>query len=169
MADAGGGSAVGLVNRKLSPYNTVVASSATTIQTLGRRMLSVPREFSTALSSLSANFATSPSGDKKLFVGGDVATVTKASDNVLQAGVPIYANSIGIATANAFMTVFFSTLILMAIAVGVLGLIYVVVSALSRSGQHRGAVDLKHRFLAFSRAWGLRLVRTDSIIMIISY
>ena len=41
----------------------------------------------------------------------DVAVVTNDDgSDVLQAGVPIYVNSIGVATANAFMTVFLTAL-----------------------------------------------------------
>lgn len=162
MADSGGGSAVGLVNRKLSPYNTVGSSSASTIHSIFKRATSVPHEFSAALSKYSTDYVSPPLGNTTALVGGnlsgDVATVTQASDNVLEAGIPIYANSIGIATANTFMTVFFSALILIAITLGVLALGYLVIFVLARSGKHKGAVVMKYRFPTIAQAWGLRVV-----------
>lgn len=157
LADAGGGSVVGLVNRKMSPYNDVVTSPTAIIPALAKRVQDFSEHLSNALSSISTNYA-SPLGNSQQLVGadlsGDVAVVT--TSNTLQAGVPVYANSIGIATANAFMTVFFTALILIAITLGVLGLGYLVVMLAAR--KYKNAEVIKDRFPAFARAWGLRLV-----------
>jgi Transient receptor potential (TRP) ion channel/ML-like domain len=102
----------------------------------------------------------------------DVETVTSQSSNVLDAGVPIYVNTIGIATANAFMTAFFSALILLAITLTLLLLTYGVVALTSRheythSPWRTNLTNVKIRFRSFARAWGLRIV--SCIILRSSY
>jgi hypothetical protein len=164
MADASGGSAVGLVNRKLSPYNMPAASRTTPVHLL------IPNNLVTLPSNLTStnDHLSNPLDSAMQLIGGDVATVTPASANILQAGVPIYVNSLGIATANAFMTVFFSALILMAISLGVTSLTYLVISVVSRmcTGKYERLTELKFRFLEFARAWSLRLV-SQSIVFYI--
>lgn len=144
MADASG-SAVGLVNRKLSPYNAPAESSTGTIT-----------------NSLVANIREIPS-NLAAATAGEVQTVTQASGNILQAGVPIYVNEMGIATADAFMTVFFSALIFMAAALGVLGLLYLAVLGMSRIGgkKQEQMAEMKFRFPTFARAWAVRLVSSE--------
>ena len=151
MADAREGSAVGLVNRKMSPYNDI-ASPTAIVPALAKRV----QDFSEHISN--AAYYVFPFGNSQKLVGGDisgdVAVVT--TSNTLQAGVPVYVNSIHIATANAFMTVFFTVLILIAVMLCVLGLGYLVVMLISR--KYKRAVEIKDTFPAFARAWGLRLV-----------
>jgi hypothetical protein len=84
----------------------------------------------------------------------EVQTVTAQSSNVLDAGIPIYANSIGIATANTFMTAFFSALILLAIALALLVIIYGVIALRSRNRPHW----IKTQFPIVARSWLLRIV-----------
>jgi hypothetical protein len=84
----------------------------------------------------------------------EVQTVTAQSSNVLDAGIPIYANTIGIATANAFMTAFFSALILLAIALALLVIIYGVIALSSRNRPHW----IKTQFPIVARSWLLRIV-----------
>jgi hypothetical protein len=139
MADASGGSAVGLVNRKLSPYNcgqsegcgALVARSGPSTYPLAQNLAGV----------------------------GEPATVTQASSNILQAGIPIYVNTLHIATANAFMTIFFIILMLSAIALAVFGIGYV---GLRTMKKRRWGKTLKVMgegvYPAFVRAWVLRLV-----------
>ncbi|KAI0085141.1 hypothetical protein BDY19DRAFT_458031 [Irpex rosettiformis] len=140
-----GSSAVSLVNRKLSPYNNIAQVN----------QLMSPILFGTN----STGHTVSPQSN--IFVGGNVATVTKESDNVLEAGIAIYTNYIGIATANAFMTIFFTSLILFAIALAILGLGYIFILAIGRTpwGQQRQATLGRARagYPAFARAWGLRV------------
>lgn len=153
MADAGEGSAVGLVNRKMSPYNDIVTSPTAIVPALAKRV----QDFSEHLSNIFANYVL-PLGNSKKLVGesisGEVAVVT--TSNTLEAGVPVYVNSIHIATANAFMTVFFTVLILIAVMLSVLGLGYLVVTLVSR--KYKRARVIKDQFPAIARAWGLRLV-----------
>ena len=140
-----GSNAVSLVNRKLSPYNNIARVN----------QLLAPILFGDS----STGRTVSP--QTNVFVGGNVATVTKESDNVLEAGIPIYTNFIGIATANAFMTIFFITLILIAIALAILGLGYLSILIIGRTpwGQQKQATLDKARagYPAFARAWGLRV------------
>jgi hypothetical protein len=92
--------------------------------------------------------------DNPIPVVREVQTVTAQSTNVLDAGIPIYANSIGIATANAFLTAFFSALILLAIALALLVIIYGVIALSSRSRPHW----IKTQFPIVARSWLLRIV-----------
>ncbi|KAF9461326.1 hypothetical protein BDZ94DRAFT_1221694 [Collybia nuda] len=127
LADATSSSAVSLVNRKLSPYNAPNSQFIATPPI-------IPRALEFDLSSF-ANFSTtSHQSSSQVFKAlavdsgaqGEVQTVTSSSSNVLQAGIPIYVNSIHIATANAFMTVLLCTLILFGIALGMFVLGYAV-------------------------------------------
>ncbi|KAG7446396.1 TRP-domain-containing protein [Guyanagaster necrorhizus] len=147
MANSTSGSAIAFVNRKLSPYNdqslisTNTASSGFSPLNLGRRSSSGIFE------------------QIKILSTEGVATVTSSSSNVLDAGVPIYTNSIHIATANAFMTVFFAALILTAIALAVFGLGYVGLLAMHRFrlGRAERRVELKALYSSLVRVWSLRL------------
>jgi hypothetical protein len=105
------------------------------------------------LSPYSANQARSLV-DSSVPVVREVQTVTAQSSNVLDAGIPIYANSIGIATANAFMTAFFSALILLAIALALLVIIYGVIALSSRNRPDW----IKPQFPIVARSWLLRIV-----------
>ena len=134
LADATDGSAVGLVNRKLSPFDS---------RFISHRSYSV-RD------------------------AAGVQTVTAASPNVLQAGVPIFVNTIHIATANAFMTVFIFVLAMFAIAMIIFGTIFTV--NLIRGRKRNGFV--LHSFssdsLSFVREWFLRLVCVSFVFLLIS-
>ena len=133
LADAIVGSAIGLVNRKESPYNAK------------RNILGV-----------------------RDTITGQVQTVTPASPNVLQAGIPIFVNFIHIATANAFMTVFIFVLCMFAIAIIIFmfgyGSIFVVdhLRGRKRNVSHTSS----SQSLLFAKAWLLRLVRISLIIII---
>ncbi|KAI0958676.1 hypothetical protein AcV7_004425 [Taiwanofungus camphoratus] len=159
LADASTGGAVPLVNRKLSPYNFGGSSSTFSVsQSLLARFASLPH----------VNLANA--GPRKLvaaalnrtavLVTGNVETVTSESSNVLEAGIPIYVNSIGIATANAFMTIFLITLIYAAVVLGALALGYAAFLGLGHVSWGRQRTysypGLKLGYLPFARAWGLR-------------
>lgn len=108
------------------------------------------------LSPYSANMIQARSlVDLSIPVVREVQTVTAQSSNVLDAGIPIYANSIGIATANAFMTAFFSALILLAIALALLVIVYGVIALSSRNRPQW----IKTQFPIVARSWLLRIVR----------
>lgn len=131
---------VALVNRKLSPYSgafTVPETLISAVQALPHIDLS-----------LSTRQALTPRS-------APPPTVTPQSSNVLDAGVPIYVNTIGIATANAFMTVFFSALILIAATLVSLIMIYGVIALNPRTR----SLPVKTQFPIFARSWGLRVVR----------
>ena len=88
-------------------------------------------------------------------VQGEVQTVTANSPNVLQAGVPIYVNELGISTANAFMTVFIITLCLLAISLVVVALGYTVVFGIRRREYRRSRAGQPSDFdyLSFVISW----------------
>jgi hypothetical protein len=142
LAGSTAGASVALVNRALSPYNT--DSLFTTYQ---------------ALSVIDLSAYASNKTISRSLIARDVQTVTSQSPNVLDAGVPIYVNTIGIATANAFMTAFFSALILLAITLALSLIIYGVASLASRQASTRPhwLAEIKPRFPLFARAWGLRI------------
>jgi len=138
LADSSTGSAVSLVNRELSPYNAAANSIVRAAKALAKPML----------------FSFGPDQ-------GTVQTVTAGSSNVLQAGVPIYVNTLHIATANAFMTVFLTVLMLSAIAITTLGLIYAALLGLATMRNPRKTIlwkELLKSYPCYLRAWALRLV-----------
>ncbi|KAI0633454.1 TRP-domain-containing protein [Trametes polyzona] len=162
MSDESGDGAVSFVNRKLSPYNSI---SYVVPQSLVAKASSLAR---VNLADLSSPNFTLP--DTQVLVGGNVATVTEESSNVLQAGIPIFTNSVGIATANAFMTVFFVALILAAIVLGVLALAYGAAVALGRTTygkQHHGIERFRDGFPAFAKAWGIRAALLSALPILV--
>jgi hypothetical protein len=145
LADSSTGSAVSLVNRKYSPYNT---ATNLIVQAAGPALRLVKAMAEPIL------FSFGPDQ-------GTVQTVTADSSNILQAGVPIYVNTLHIATANAFMTVFLTVLMLSAIAITILGLIYATLLGLATMRNPRKTVlwkELLKSYPCYLRAWALRLV-----------
>ena len=149
LAGSTAGGSVAFINRKVSPYNP-------------RRSL-VAAAKALPLTDLSV-LTTRAHPFNHSLVAREVQTVTSQSPNVLDAGVPIYVNVIGIATANAFMTVFFSALILLAITLTLLLMIYGVGTLASRRAytSPHWLAKIKPRVSLFARAWGLRIVRLVS-------
>ena len=143
LADATDGSAVGLVNRQLSPFNQ-------------HTLLSLPTISSRELPSLFTRDT----------VTEGVQTVTATSSNILQAGIPIFVNTIHIATANAFMTVFIFVLFMFAIAMIIFILDYGSIFAVNIISERRLNVSdsFSPRSLSFVRGWFLRLVRVSSVL-----
>ncbi|KAI6140100.1 hypothetical protein BKA82DRAFT_4215611 [Pisolithus tinctorius] len=127
MADASG--------EKLSPYNAAAAmfvSGTSQLLEINQELVLI------GSNSTLANYA-SPSTEQ-LDSAGTVQLVTSSSSNVLQAGIPIYVNYVGIATANAFMTHVPDGL------------------DAPRSREKSGFLpDLRERYTALARAWLLRL------------
>ena len=126
MADASGGSAVDLVNRKPSPYNV----EGNTLSVLAKR---------------------------------DVQTVTPDSSNILQAGVPIFVNSLGISTANAFMSSFITLLMLIAIALAFLAIGWIGLRIVLRWKAKKDILpsaieEWQEYYPWWSKAWALRAV-----------
>ncbi|KAG1732198.1 uncharacterized protein EDB91DRAFT_1152135 [Suillus paluster] len=158
MADATSNSAVALVNRKLSPYNSMTTS--TFLDTSYQYAMETLWASTNMTSANYVSHTTSAASIQELSTVGDVQLVTPASSNLLQAGVPIYVNSVGIATANAFMTVFLVVLMIAAILLAVLSVGYCVLAATSRYGRRQEGyvADWRHRYPSFARAWLLRIV-----------
>lgn len=157
LADASSSGATPLVNRKLSPYNQVSGALAIP-QAVMDRFASLPRIDISKL--FSRDFSAEVIQATDVLTKRTVATVTPESANVLQAGIPIYVNTIGIATANAFMTVFLVALIYAAIVLAGLALAYLLLWWVSRYEWARRRMeittDLRASFPNFARAWGLR-------------
>ena len=162
LSDASSNGAIDFVNRKLSPYNSASFVLADTLAPEAGLTNNDLAKF--PISNVSTNF------EPQILVGGDVATVTQDSSNILQAGIPIYTNSIGIATANAFMTVFFLTLILIAITLASLALVYGVCDVLGYTKfakRHPGIGQFRSRYPSFARAWCLRAVMVSSLPILV--
>lgn len=143
LADAAQGGAVQFVNRRLSPYNNAVA--------LARRDASIVN----LLKRAAVNVISLVTRQSRQTIKGEVQTVTNDSVNVLDAGLPIYVNSLHIATGNAFMTVFICALMLFAIGLTIVAFGYGVSLWVNRSRKSVGSLV---RHLNFARSWILRLV-----------
>jgi len=150
LAGSTAGGSVALVNRKLSPYSAYSGGYAVP-QALVAAARALPH---VDLSVSTRRALISRSSLPLLPVVHEVETVTPQSSNVLEAGIPIYVNTIGIATANAFMTVFFSALVFLAITMVVLTITYGVIALSFRTHLH----PFKTRFPIVARSWGLRIV-----------
>ncbi|KAJ3576785.1 hypothetical protein NP233_g209 [Leucocoprinus birnbaumii] len=161
-------SAVGYVNRQLSPFNSndniitsqfpLVRRSANAAGEILAAVLGSNLRVTTAEPSvnnninphLRMNLALQPS------VVGPVPVIN--STNSLEAGIPIYANSMHIGTANAFMTVFVVSLIVLAIAGAILACGYGVAVAIRRLRIRKGTGKLsRFDYFAFVKAWLVRL------------
>ncbi|KAJ7647427.1 hypothetical protein FB45DRAFT_782154 [Roridomyces roridus] len=142
MANSSAGSAVGFVDRSLSPWNT------------GIHLASSPQ--SLLVDAAPTNLTLARIALEQLAtVEGQVQTVTTDSSNVLQAGVPIYVNSIHIGSANAFMTIFLVALIAVAVGLGIAALGYAALYAAQRFRWAR-VEKLRYSYPAYLRAWALR-------------
>ena len=150
MADASSGSAVAFVNRALSPYNVMINSIVGYQPTLARRAMVTFGDLMTRFS---------PRSVEEL--DGTVQLVTATSSNVLQAGIPIYVEYVGIATANAFMTIFLVALMLLAILITALWIGYCIVVLASRKKNYTRFLVQRELYSEFASAWLLRVVSVD--------
>ncbi|KAJ6586815.1 hypothetical protein DFH09DRAFT_235446 [Mycena vulgaris] len=158
MANASSGSPVGLVDRKLSPWNTNLQSPSSS-NSFAQLLLA---DTSAIAAPTNFTFSRIAFGGLQQLATADgqaVQTVTDDSSNVLQAGIPIYVNSLHIATANAFMTTFLICLIAVAIALTLAGLVYGALYTANRFewGHEETRRRLKSAYPAYTRAWALRL------------
>ncbi|KAG9220794.1 hypothetical protein CCMSSC00406_0002606 [Pleurotus cornucopiae] len=160
LDDRSSDTAVGFVNRKLSPYN-FPGKSALVIPSSSSPSNS---DFSVAdFSSLAAFFTApaptaDPSSFKQLSSSTDVQTVTSASSNVLQAGVPIYVSSVHIPTANASTTIFLVSLMVLAITVAIFAVGRVLLIISQRRNWKRTKLErATTAFPWFVKAWFLRV------------
>ncbi|CAE6516908.1 unnamed protein product [Rhizoctonia solani] len=101
------------VNRKYSPYNALTLGPTESVV----QNVDLGNNYWYSFSSLNTTGldTTSSSLDKRVFI--NPATVT--ADDTLPGGVPVYVNGAGVATANAFLGVFFEWLVIGAIVLGV--------------------------------------------------
>lgn len=151
LADANSGSAIDLVNRRFSPYNSLEPVSTEVVGAV--RTFAGSGFFSSNVSAASTS----------AYAKRDIVTVTAGSSNVLQAGLPVYVNSLGVGTANGFMTAFFTVLFLALIAFALLAIGFVVLRLSLRISRKKGAFsqkqeDINEYYPYFSKAWALRLV-----------
>lgn len=148
-----GSDAVSLVNRRLSPFNNFVVP-----QSLLSRVAALPKANIAEL--IAGNVTSSAVESAKVLVGGQVETVTQDSSNVLEAGIPIYVNILGISTGNAFMTVFLVAFILAGIVAFFLGAGWLLVYGADRTswGKHRPELvkEVRASYPSFARAWIFR-------------
>ncbi|ESK92979.1 integral to membrane protein [Moniliophthora roreri MCA 2997] len=158
LANSTTNSAVGLVNRKLSPFNDFAAASP-----VQQSMTEISSSYYSRIYNAAGNY-TQPLAKsiplRQLAADSNaVQTVTEDSSNVLQAGIPIYVNSLHIATANAFMTVFICALVLIGIALFIFGLAFAVLFVMERFnlGQDDTRLKLRYSCTPLIRAWSLRL------------
>jgi hypothetical protein len=163
------GNAVGLTDRGLSPYNMASimqsAGSATGSFLSSVHALIAAPFASSRIAMQSSQGAVTGQNFAGLYSSGEVQTVTSTSSNVLQAGIPIYVNSLGIDTASTFMTVFIMALIFLAISIGVFLVVFGTLYFLSGKSTTMPRVhDLKDRMPLYTRAWGLRIVSIPSIV-----
>ncbi|KAF9484418.1 TRP-domain-containing protein [Pholiota conissans] len=158
LADAIGGSAVGLVNRKLSPYNSPNSDIVSQITSYGSILSrSLPANL---VAALHPNLAKSLSASsRQTIVNGQVQTVTAVSSNVLQAGVPIYVNTLHIATANAFMTVFLCMLCVLGVAsaVFVFGYGLLQVTKFMQFRKYHAGMVRSFDYRSFVLSWCIRI------------
>lgn len=149
--DDAAGSGVELVNRALSPYNALTLNSI--------RSMADVRSVSSKIFSNATKALVRRAAD----ASDEEATLTVTSANELQAGIPVWVNALGISVANAFLSVFFTALILTAIALGVMAIGWVVLVLVLRWRRREEKPDgrveeWREYYPWFVRAWGLRLV-----------
>lgn len=155
MPNSTSDSAVGLVNRRLSPYNAPISFNSVSSLVAA----SAPPRFNSGLSRFTQLVAEVQPRLLAVFIpsAGPVEIINEAS--TLQAGIPIYTNSVNIGAANAFMTVFLTSLIVVAIVAGLLALGYLVFRLAARHAKAQRIRDWMSAYPPFARGWALRTVR----------
>ncbi|KAJ7497191.1 hypothetical protein FB451DRAFT_1210438 [Mycena latifolia] len=158
MANSSSGSAVGLVDRRLSPWNANLEIPSAS-NSYAQLFLADTSDIAAPTNLTFSRLAFGGLQQLSTADGQQVQTVTDDSSNILQAGIPIYVNSLHIATANAFMTTFLICLIIVAVALTLAGLVYAALYAANRSrlGTEEARQRLKSAYPAYIKAWGLRL------------
>ncbi|EAU91109.2 integral to membrane protein [Coprinopsis cinerea okayama7 len=167
LADSSSGSVVQFVNRRLSPYNNEVTTSSSSAG-----ISSIFRRDNDDLSWM-GNGMVSALTKRAETLNGQVETVTPDSDNVLDAGLPIYVNSLHVSTANAFMTAFLCALMLFGVTLALLGIGYGVNVLLRRFKEKKlgRTPESGFDYIAFARSWILRisLISFGPLLLFIFY
>ena len=145
------GNALALTNRKASPYNALNLPVVRLTSFMERAM------FHRSEDDLGVVL-----NDTAVLAAADVQTVTSA--NTIKQGIPIWLTTIGIPEENAFMNVFFVTLILFGAASAIVGITYLVLRLLRNAGlggsERFASVEFSRT--TFVKSWLLRLVRYES-------
>ena len=143
------GNALALTNRKSSPYNAVASMPTVRFTSFADGAIFSRSEDIPDLAHLNGTL---------VLAATDVQTAT--STNIIKQGLPIWLTTIGVPPENAFMNVFFVTLILLGIASAVVGTTYLALRLLRRAGP-----ETSERFtlaeldrVVFVKSWLLRLV-----------
>lgn len=144
------GNALALTNRRSSPYNTAVLKLPAVLIT----HFAEGGIFSRSEEGSGLNYPNNAA----VLAAADVQTVT--STNTIKQGIPIWLTTIGIPIENAFMNVFFVTLILFGAASALAGITYLVLRFLRRAGLGSSERFAPAEFnrVVFVKSWLLRLV-----------
>lgn len=91
---------------------------------------------------------------------GTQVTPTVSAGSIIDAGIPSYVNAIGISTTNAYMSVYFSALILIAAVLVIIALGYAILFFLARlrKDPESKVLILKNRYAAFALTISTRVV-----------
>jgi len=144
------GNALALTNRKASPYNALTNLPVVRITSFAEG----------AIFSRSEDVPNVAHLDNALVLAAaDVQTVTPT--NTIKQGIPIWLTTIGVPAENAFMNVFFVTLILFGAISVIVGITYLVLRLLrnSRLGNSERFTPAEFNHVLFLKSWLLRLVR----------
>ncbi|KAF7315349.1 TRP-N domain-containing protein [Mycena indigotica] len=155
MPNSSSTSAVGLVDRKLSPWNTNLA-----VPSAAQSMLLADTDYTpTGYTPTNLSRIALTQVQRLDSTSAQVQTVTTSSSNVLQAGIPIYVNSIHIGSANAFDTVFIVALVILAITITLSLILYGLLLLADRLdwGSDTQRRRYRNMFPGFIKSWVLRL------------
>jgi hypothetical protein len=143
------GNALALTNRRASPYNALQNLPTISISPFAEGSIFSRSEDAPGLDRLN---------DTLVLAVADVQTATPT--NTIKQGIPIWLTTVGIPDQNAFMNVFFVTLILFGVASATVAITYLVLRLLRRAGlgdsERFAPVGLNR--IAFVKSWLLRLV-----------
>ena len=146
------GNALALTNRKASPYNAL--ENLTTLH--------VTSFMDSAFLNRSGDpLALAHLNDALVLATTDVQTATPA--NTIKQGIPIWLTTVGIPEQNAFMNVFFVTLILLGLASAIVAITYLGLRLLRNAGLSGSERFIPAGFnrTMFIKSWLLRLVRNE--------
>jgi hypothetical protein len=143
------GNALALTNRKSSPYNALANMSTVRITSFAEGAIFSRSEDAPDIAHLNNTL---------VLAAADVQTVT--STNTIKQGLPIWLTTIGIPAENAFMNVFFVTLILFGAVLAIFGITYLALRLLRRAGLGNSERFAPAEFdrVVFVKSWLLRLV-----------
>ena len=142
------GNALALTNRKSSPYNAMTNLPTIRITSFADGGILSRSEDVPDLARLNSSL---------VLAATDVQTVT--STNTIKQGIPIWLTTIGVPEKNAFMNVFFVTLILFGTVTAAVGIAYLVLRHLRKPElaiSERFTLDECNR--VYAKSWLLRLV-----------